>query len=81
MNTYDLDQTAELIEAMRPTRMLVPTILAVLCGMRRGEIAALRWKNVDLNTGRLAILESAEQVGSKIRYKMLRQGTHAGALR
>jgi integrase len=74
MNTYDLDQTAELIEAMRPTRMLVPTLLAVLCGMRRGEIAALRWKNVDLNTGRLAILESAEQVGSKIRYKMPKSG-------
>jgi integrase len=74
MNTYDLDQTAELIEAMRPTRMLVPTLLAVLCGMRRGEIAALRWKNVDLNTGQLAILESAEQVGSKIRYKMPKSG-------
>ena len=44
MRTYDLDQTAELIEAMRPTRMLIPTLLAVLCGMRRGEVAALRWK-------------------------------------
>jgi integrase len=74
MNTYDLDQTAELIEAMRPTRMLVPTLLAVLCGMRRGEIAALRWKNVDLTTGQIAILESAEQVGSKVRYKTPKSG-------
>jgi integrase len=74
MNTYDLDQTAELIEAMRPTRMLVPTLLAVLCGMRRGEIAALRWKNVDLATGQIAILESAEQVGSKVRYKTPKSG-------
>jgi integrase len=74
MNTYDLDQTAELIEAMRPTRMLIPTLLAVLCGMRRGEIAALRWKNVDLTNGQLAILESAEQVGSKVRYKTPKSG-------
>jgi integrase len=74
MNTYDLDQTAELIEAMRPTRMLVPTLLAVLCGMRRGEVAALRWKSVDLAAGRLAIVESAEQVGSKVRYKMPKNG-------
>jgi integrase len=74
MNTYDLDQTAELIEGMRPTRMLVPTLLAVLCGMRRGEIAALRWENVDLNTRQLAVLESAEQVGSKVRYKMPKSG-------
>jgi integrase len=74
MNTYDLDQTAELIEGMRPTRMLIPTLLAVLCGMRRGEIAALRWENVDLNTGQLAVLESAEQVGSKVRYKVPKSG-------
>ncbi|MDO8398915.1 MAG: tyrosine-type recombinase/integrase [Bradyrhizobium sp.] len=74
MQTYDLDQTAELIEAMRPTRMFVPTLLAVLCGMRRGEVAALRWKNVDLVSGQLAILESAEQVGSKVRYKTPKSG-------
>ena len=42
--------------------------------MRRGEIAALRWKNVDLTTGQLAVLESAEQVGSKVRYKMPKSG-------
>ena len=74
MQTYDLDQTAQLIEAMRPTRMLVPTLLAVLCGMRRGEVAALRWRNVDLTSGQLAILESAEQVGAKVRYKMPKSG-------
>ena len=74
MRTYDLDQTAALIEAMRPTRMLVPTLLAVLCGMRRGEVVALRWKNVDLSTGQLAVLESAEQIGSKVRYKMPKSG-------
>jgi integrase len=74
MSTYDLDQTAELIEAMRPTRMLVPTLLAVLCGLRRGEIAALRWKSVDLAASRLAIVESAEQVGSKVRYKTPKNG-------
>jgi integrase len=74
MNTYDLDQTAELIEAIRPTRMLIPVLLAVLCGMRRGEVAALRWKNVDLVSGQLAILESAEQVGSKVRYKTPKSG-------
>jgi integrase len=74
MNTYDLDQTAELIESMRPTRMLIPTLLAALCGMRRGEIAALRWKDIDLTTKKLAVLESAEQVGSRVRYKTPKNG-------
>lgn len=74
MHTYDLDQTAELIDAMRPTRMLVPVLLAVLCGMRRGEVAALRWKNVDLASGQLGVFESAEQVGTKVRYKTPKSG-------
>jgi integrase len=48
MQTYDLPQTVEVIEAVRDTPMLIPTVLAVLCGLRRGEICALRWRNVDL---------------------------------
>lgn len=74
MQTYDLDQTAELIEAMRPTRMFVPTLLAVLCGMRRGEIAALTWKNVDLVNGELSVVVSAEQIKTQVRYKLPKSG-------
>ena len=62
MMTYDLRQTGELIEAMRGTRLFVPTLLAVLLGMRRGEIVALRWKSVDLDAGQLGIIESAERM-------------------
>lgn len=40
MHTYDLPETAALIDAARGTRMLIPTVLAVLCGLRRGEILA-----------------------------------------
>src|SRR5450631_909546 len=40
MNTYDLAQTAGLIEAVRGRRVFIPVLLAVLCGLRRGEIAA-----------------------------------------
>jgi integrase len=74
MQTYNLDQTAELLEAMLPTRMFVPVVLAVLCGMRRGEIVALRWRNVDLAAGSLAVVESAEQVKTKVRYKTPKSG-------
>jgi integrase len=48
MRTYDLAQTADLIDATRGTRMRITVTLAVLCGLRRGEIAALRWRNVNL---------------------------------
>jgi integrase len=74
MQTYDMAQTATLIEAMRPTRIFVPTILAVLYGLRRGEIAALRWRNVDFSAKNTAVVESAEQTAKAVRYKEPKSG-------
>lgn len=67
-------QTAELIEALRGTRLMIPVMLGVLCGLRRGEIAALRWRNVDPHNGNISIVESAEQTGAGVRYKPPKSG-------
>jgi integrase len=75
MRTYDLAQTAELLEAMRGTRVFIPVLLALLCGMRRGEIAALRWQHIDLAAAQIAIVQSAEQTkGGVVRYKEPKSG-------
>ena len=39
----------------------VPMVLAAWAGLRRGEVCGLRWENVDLDGGRLAIAEVLEQ--------------------
>jgi integrase len=72
--TYSLTQTADLLQALRGCWMHVPALLAVLCGMRRGEIAALRWGSVDLDKGRLAVVQSAEQTKAGVRYKEPKSG-------
>jgi integrase len=72
--TYDMAQTATLIEAVRGTRMFIPTLLAVLCGMRRGEIAALQWRNVDLTAGQISVVASAEQMNGSVRLKETKSG-------
>jgi len=74
MKTYDLAQTAELLEALRGNRMFIPTILAGLCGLRRGEIAALRWHHVDFDAGSISIEQSAEQTHASVRYKPPKSG-------
>src|SRR5262249_16211329 len=74
MRTYDLAQTPELIEAVRGKRICIPTLLAVLCGLRRGEIAALRWCDVNLACSQLAVVQSAEQTRAGIRYKEPKNG-------
>lgn len=56
------------------TRMTITIILAVLCGLRRGEIAALRWRNINLDAAQLAVTESAEQTKASVRYKQPKSG-------
>ncbi|WP_349958274.1 hypothetical protein [Rhizobium sp. ZPR3] len=57
-------------------------LLAVMCGLRRGEILALRWRHVELGDNRrmLSIRESAEQTKDKVRYKERRRIAHSGAV-
>jgi integrase len=74
MHTYDVEQTVALLEAIRGSRLFPSVLLAVLCGLRRGEIAALRWGQVDLNAGSIAIVQSAEQTGTTVRYKEPKTG-------
>ena len=72
--TYSLTETADLLEALRGSWMRVPVLLAVMCGMRRGEIAALRWGSADLDRGQLAVVQSAEKSKAGVRYKEPKSG-------
>ena len=69
MTTYDMAQTAALLDVVRGSRIFIPTMLAVLCGLRRGEISALRWRCVDLANAQLAVVESVEQMNGSVRLK------------
>jgi integrase len=74
MRVLDADGTAELVEVARDSGLFMPILLAVTTGMRRGEVAALRWKNVDLTSGQLSVAESAEQTKAGVRYKPPKNG-------
>jgi integrase len=74
MATYDLEQTVEMIDAARGQRVFMPAMLAVLCGLRRGEIAALRWRHVELDAAQLAVVQSAEQTKLGVRFKEPKSG-------
>jgi integrase len=74
MATYDLAQTAELLDVLRPTRMYVPALLGILCGLRRGEIVALRWDDVNSDGQSMSIVQSAEQTKDGVRYKETKSG-------
>lgn len=56
----DRDRVRLLIEAAQGTRLEVPVAVASVTGLRRGELLALRWTNVDLEKGSLFVAEALE---------------------
>ena len=74
--TLTADQSARLLEAIAHSRVYWPVLLALSTGMRRGEVLAVRWKNVDLELGTLRVMESLEQTKTGIRFKAPKSGRH-----
>lgn len=53
--------TAWLLDCARGTRLHIPILLAASCGLRRGEILALRWSDIDWGAGVAWIRRAVEQ--------------------
>jgi integrase len=48
----------------------VPALVALFCGLRRGEVLGLRWKNVDLDEEVIRVRESLEETSARgLRFK------------
>jgi integrase len=75
VTTIDASTTATVMDAARERRLFIPLLLAALCGLRRGEITALRWKSVDLDNAQLAVVASTEQLDAgPVREKEAKSG-------
>ena len=67
--TIDATATVEMLDAARELRLFIPTLLGSLCGMRRGEIAALRWDAVKWDQQKIEITAAIEQTKAGCREK------------
>lgn len=47
----------------------MPVLLAASTGLRRGEVLALRWKDLDMDKGTLRVAQVVELVGGKLSLK------------
>jgi integrase len=69
MATLSAEQSALLLDAVRHSHIYWPVLIALATGMRRGEVLALRWRNVDLEAGIARVVESLEQTTAGLRFK------------
>lgn len=66
VTTIDAATAATVLDTARDQRLFIPLVLGALCGLRRGEIVALRWRSLDLENGRLAVVASTEQTDAGV---------------
>ena len=54
----DPEMVRKILGVAKETRFYVPLCLALGCGLRRGEIMGMKWKNVDLDEGYIWIVDN-----------------------
>jgi integrase len=69
MATLTAEQSARLLDAVRHSHIYWPVLIALATGARRGEVLAIRWRNVDIDRGMIRIVESLEQTKAGLRFK------------
>lgn len=71
------EEISLLIETAQGTRMELPVILAACCGLRRSEISALTWEDVDFENNTISITK-AKVVSDKGGYAVKSPKTESG---
>jgi integrase len=69
ITALSVEQSQRLLSAIRHTTTYWPVMLALATGLRRGELLALRWRNVDLDHGTIRVVQSLEQTKAGLRFK------------
>ena len=65
----DKNEMTTLINAAKGVGLYVPVLVAVTTGMRRGELLALRWSDIDLRAGALTVNQSIERIKGRVEFK------------
>lgn len=74
MSVLSAGESARLLDAIRFHRVYWPVLIALATGARRGEILAMRWRNVDLDAGLIRIERSVEHTKDGLRFKTPKSG-------
>lgn len=66
MRALSTDEGRRLLEVVRDERLEAVWVLALTTGMRRGELLALRWRDVDLDDASLSVTGTLQRVEGQL---------------
>jgi integrase len=64
MHTLSPEEVTRFLDVARETDYYVYFATLLYTGLRRGELLALRWRNLDLDSGKLTVVETAYKLGN-----------------
>jgi integrase len=64
MNTLSPEEVTRFLDTARETDYYVYFATLLYTGLRRGELLALRWRNLDLDSATLTVVETAYKLGN-----------------
>jgi integrase len=70
----EAEEIVRLLAVAKGTSYYTPILLAVSCGMRRGEILGLKWEDVDLETGAIVVKSSLSETRKGLALKDTKTG-------
>jgi integrase len=62
------ETVGRIIQEAKSANLHVPVVLAATTGLRRGELLALKWATVDLETGVLRVVMTIQRDGKRVRF-------------
>ena len=65
VEVWDPETRSKAIEVLKDSRFGDFYLLALLTGMRKGELAGLKWANVDLGRGRLQVVNTLQRISGR----------------
>jgi len=60
---WSVDEARRFLDAARANALYAAFLLLLLCGLRRGEVLGLRWRDIDLEADEIHIRQQLQRVG------------------
>ncbi|MEW8956031.1 tyrosine-type recombinase/integrase [Clostridium sp.] len=65
MNVWDMDTCMKFLDLIKDSTLYLPYLLAITSGMRQGEIAALKWQDIDFKNEVISVQRAFMKVNNK----------------